>query len=654
MNSKILATVLLFFSVILVYGQVAPPKPYGATPTPRQLAHAEMELYGFCHFTVDTYTDREWGTGGESETVFNPTAFDANQIVNAMKAGGLNGVILTCKHHDGFCLWPSKYTEHSVKNSLWKNGKGDMVAKFAKACKKADMKFGVYLSPWDRNHPEYGRPGYVTYFQSQLRELLTNYGPIFEVWFDGANGGTGYYKGKVGPVESQDVNERRNIDASTYYQWPSTWQLVRELQPGANIFSDAGPDCRWVGNERGQAPDPCRATIDYASDEAPGHIINSGKLGPGIKGGKVWCPAEVDVSIRPGWFWHASENRRVRSPENLMQLYLNSVGHGATLNLNVPPDQRGILNEIDVESLRQFGEHLRTTFATNLADGAKLFASNIRGGDARQYGPQKLLDDDRLSAWVTDDPETTPEVTFELSGTKTFNLIRLREDIRLGLRVEGVAVDVWENGEWDEIAWAESIGQCHLWRVPETTTGKVRLRITKSTVCPALSDFGLFLEPEFGPWIPPVSSKPEMAMKVNWKIVSASYEASVDGQARHAIDGDPGTLWHTHGPDGEYPCPQDIVVDLGKTENFTGFTYLPRQDGITNGIVDQYEFYVSADGKDWGQPVAGGEFGNINANPVGQSITFDNPVTARFFKFVAKHSIDGNHITVAEIGLITK
>lgn len=647
--------ILIVLTVSLIAtqaGAAEPPKPYGATPTPRQLAHQEMEMYAFCHFTVDTFTGRQWGTGGESETAFNPTAFDANQIVGALKAGGLTGVVLTCKHHDGFCLWPSKFTEHSVKNAPWKNGQGDVVAEFAQACKNADMKFGVYLSPWDRNYPEYGRPGYITYYRNQLRELLTGYGPIFEVWFDGANGGTGYYKGTVGPVESQDVNERRNIDAATYYQWPATWQLIRKLQPNANIFSDAGPDCRWVGNEDGWSPDPCRATIDYVPNEAPGHIIDgNNKLGPGILGGKTWCPAEVDVSIRPGWFWDASENGKVRSPENLMQIYLNSVGHSATLILNVPPDRRGILYENDVESLRQFGEHLRATFATNLADGAKPYASNIRGGDTREYDTQKLLDDDRWSAWVTDDSVTTPEVTFELSGQKTFNLIRLREDIRLGLRIQGVAVDVWQDGAWKEIAKAESIGACHLWRVPKTTTGKVRIRVTKSPVCPALSDFGLFLEPEFDMWVPPVGGDPKMAMKAKWKVVSVSYEA---GAARNAIDGNPGTLWHTHGSDGEHPAPHEIVVDLGKIETFAGFTYLPRQDGSTRGIVDQYAFYLSADGKDWGRPVAEGEFGNIKAHPVEQTVTFDKPVSARFFKFVAKHSADGNHITVAEIGLLTK
>ena len=483
-------------------GTVDAPKPYGAVPTARQVAHAELERYAFCHFTVDTFTDREWGTGGESETVFNPTAFDAEQIVGALKAGGMKGVILTCKHHDGFCLWPSNFTEHCVKNSRWMEGKGDVVGAFAAASRKAGLEFGVYLSPWDRNNENYGRPEYVEYYRNQLRELLTNYGPIFEVWLDGANGGTGYYKGKVGPVESKDVNERRGIDRTKYYGWETTWKIVRELQPDASIFSDVGPDCRWCGNEKGFAGDPCRATITFPQDSAPGTSIPH--LGDGMIGGNVWCPAEVDVSIRPGWFWHERENRRVRPPKDLMQIYLDSVGRGATMNLNAPPDRRGILHENDVESLKQFGDHLRNTFAKNLAQEAKLTASNIRGGDTMNFGPEKILDADPWSAWVTDDVVTLPEVTLELKGEKTFNLIRLREDIRLGQRIEGVAVDAWLDGEWKEIATAGSIGSCRLWRVPNITTGKVRIRITKSPVCPALSDFGLFQEPGFETWIPPV------------------------------------------------------------------------------------------------------------------------------------------------------
>jgi alpha-L-fucosidase len=472
----------------------AAPAPFGATPSPAQVKHAEREFYAFCHFTVDTFTGREWGTGGESESIFNPTEFDANQIVKAIKASGAKGVILTCKHHDGFCLWPSKTTEHDVANSPFRGGKGDVVREFADAARNNDFEFGVYVSPWDRNHPDYGTPAYVSAYREQIHELTTGYGKLFEIWFDGANGGSGYYKGKVGPVESKDVNTGRSVDRKTYYGWTKTWEMVRKNQPDIIIFSDVGPGVRWVGNERGFSPDPCRATIDYAPGDSIGSIASEHMLGTGTLHGKQWVQAEVDVSIRGGWFFHADQNPR--PPENLMEIYLNSVGHGATLNLNCPPDPRGLIHENDVESLRQLGDHLRQTFAVNLAQGAGLKPSQVRAND-HQYGPGKLLDKDPWSAWTTDDTVITPEVVLELKGEQTFNMIRLREDIRLGLRVEGVAVDAWADGKWNEIAKAESIGSCHLWRVPKTTTGKVRIRVTKAPVCPALSDFGLFLEPEF-------------------------------------------------------------------------------------------------------------------------------------------------------------
>jgi alpha-L-fucosidase len=635
-------------ALALTAAAVPPPAPHGVTPSPAQVKHAERPFYAFCHFTVDTFTDREWGTGGESETVFNPTQFDAGHIITALKAGGATGMILTCKHHDGFCLWPTKTTRHNISHSPYRGGKGDVVRELADACRKHGLDFGVYVSPWDRNHELYGKPEYVTQvFRKQIEELLTGYGPIFEVWFDGANGGTGYYKGFVGPKESADVNESRNIDHATYYGWPETWAMVLKHQPGAMIFSDVGPGTRWVGNESGHSPDPCRPTITYPAGSTAGVSIPN--LGSGTLGGKQWVPAEVDVSIRPGWFWHASQNGKVRTPENLMQIYLQSVGHGGTLNLNVPPDTRGLLHENDVASLRQFGEHLARTFAANLAAGASFTASNIRGNDP-QYAPARLLDADPWSAWISDDAVTTPEITLTLPSPQTFNLIRLREDIRLGLRLEGVAVDAMVNGQWKELAKAEAIGQCRLWRVPATTADKVRIRVTKSPVCPALSDFGLFLEPEFPIWVPPVGADPRAAAKSKWKILAASYQNPPGGAARHAIDGRPETFWHTHGDDAERALPQDIAIDLGEEKNLKGFTYLPRQDGTPHGMVDRYEFLVSTDGKQWRQ-VAAGEFGNLRANPVEQSVSFP-PVKAKYIKFVATRALEKNHAAVAELGVI--
>jgi alpha-L-fucosidase len=616
---------------------VKPPVSYGAVPTPAQVKQAERAFYAFCHFTVDTFTGAEWGSGTEKPEIFNPRQFDANQIVSSLKASGAKGVILTCKHHDGFCLWPTKTTGHNISASPYKNGKGDIVREFADACKKLDFDFGVYVSPWDRNNEHYGTPKYVTdVYREQIRELTTQYGKLFEIWFDGANGGSGYYGGKGGS---------RSIDRKTYYDWPGTWEMVKKNQPEIIIFSDIGPGVRWCGNEHGKSADPCRATINLEATDGVGSI-DSGKLGTGHLGGSHWIPAEVDVSIRGGWFFH--ENQNPRSPGNLMQIYLDSVGHGATFNLNVPPDKRGLLHENDVESLKQFGEHLKQTFAENLAAGARCTTKDTRGNDPA-YGPERMLDDDIWSAWVSDDAVTTPEVVMELKGEKTFNLIHMREDIRLGLRLEGVAVDAMVNGQWKELAKAESVGSCHLWRIPSVVTNRVRIRVTRSPVCPALSDFGLFLEPEFPVWVQPIGGDPALAKKAGWKIVSCSYEAGT-GKASNAIDGNPSTIWHTHGDEAEHTLPQEIVVNLGKARNLKGFTYLPRQDNTSNGMVDEYAFLVSTDGKQW-QQVAAGEFGNLRANPVEQSVPFP-AVKAHYFKFIAKHALDKNHAVVAEIGVV--
>ena len=376
--------------------KVLPPAPYGVQPSERQLRWHDMETYAFLHFTVNTFTDKEWGYGNEAETLFHPTAFDAEQIVTALQAAGMKGAILTCKHHDGFCLWPTKTTSHNISKSDWQNGKGDVVKAISEACRKHGLKFGVYLSPWDRNNPKYGTADYVALYREQLRELLTQYGPIFEVWHDGANGGDGYYGG---------ARETRNIDRRTYYDWPTTWEMVRKLQPNAVIFSDVGPDIRWVGNESGYAAETSWATYDPVGEDggkaAPGYV-RSQEGTTGQRGASQWLPAECDVSIRPGWFWHESENSRVKTPEQLLELYYKSMGRGASFLLNVPPNREGRLAAGDVASLREFGERLRATFQTNLAKGAKLTASNVRGGSA-EFGPAKLLDNDRYSCWATDD-----------------------------------------------------------------------------------------------------------------------------------------------------------------------------------------------------------------------------------------------------------
>lgn len=463
--------------------RVNPPKPFGPVPSVRQLKWHELEFYGFLHFSINTFTDKEWGYGDESAALFNPTDFDAEQIVRSAKDAGMKGLILTCKHHDGFCLWPSRYTEHSVKNSPWRGGRGDVVREIADACRKHGLKFGVYLSPWDRNHKDYGRPEYLSYFRNQLRELLTGYGPVFEVFLDGANGGDGYYGG---------ARETRRIDRETYYDWRTTWQLIRELQPGACLFSDAGPDVRWVGNERGMAGETCWATLN-SDDFVPGRA-DVGRLNRGDRPGTNWVPAECDVSIRPGWFYHASEDDKVKSARDLVDLYYSSVGRGASLLMNLPPDRRGRIADNDARRLREMRRILDNTFSADLTRGASIRASNVRGGDPR-YSPRNVLDANRDTYWAGDDEVKKPELILDFRREVTFNVVRLREYLPLGQRVEAFSLDQWQDGRWMEFATGTSIGNCRLLRTGQITTSRIRLRIVQGSACPAISELGVYWEP---------------------------------------------------------------------------------------------------------------------------------------------------------------
>ena len=460
----------------------APPVPYGPVPTERQLDWSRLDAYAFVHFSINTFTDKEWGYGDESPALFNPTDFDADQIVASAKAGGLAGVVLTCKHHDGFCLWPTKYTDHSIKNSPWKDGKGDIVREISDACHRQGMKFGIYLSPWDRNSSVYGKPEYITYYRNQLRELLTNYGPIFEVWLDGANGGDGFYGG---------AKEKRNIDRSTYYDWPNTIKIIRELQPDAAIFSDGGPDARWVGKMKGAMPvKPAGKTLNTAG-VYPGHadenILNSGD-----RPGTDWLPAEVDVSIRPGWFYHAKEDSKVKTAAHLTDIYFTSVGRGANLILNLPPDRRGRIPDEDAASLRDWHSMLTTMFATNFTEGATVQSDQTRGSDPA-FSAANLLDTSGSKYWASEDSATTPAISIELAKPATFNVIQLREYLPLGQRIDKFSVDSWSDEKWTEIATGTSIGNRRLLKLKDAvTTDKVRVRITQAAACPALWGFGLF------------------------------------------------------------------------------------------------------------------------------------------------------------------
>jgi len=482
---SILALLMLTGSVT---AQVQPPKPYGVLPSERQLQWHEKEMYVLVHFTPTTFENKEWGYGDADPSIFNPTQFDARQIVSAVRAGGFKGLILVTKHHDGFALWPTKTTDYNISRSPFRGGKGDMVKEFADACRSGGLSFGVYCSPWDRNSPVYGTAEYVKRYREQLRELYTQYGPLFMSWHDGANGGDGYYGG---------ARTSRKIDRSVYYGWDTTWAMTRQLQPGATIFSDIGWDVRWVGNERGEAAPTSWATY------TPQPLAGKTKAGPGevrdefnpmgTRNGAYWIPAECDVPLRKGWFYHPEEDSTVKSPERLFDLYLKSVGRGGALDLGIAPDRRGLLHEADVRSLAGFGNLLARVFADDLAKKATLTVTNTRGNDARAFGASKLTDGDRYSYWATDDAVTQASVEFAWNTMQTFDLIRLREDIRLGQRIDSIAIDVHDGKGWTTAGTATSIGACRLVRFDRpVTTDKMRVRVVSSPVAPALSEVGIF------------------------------------------------------------------------------------------------------------------------------------------------------------------
>lgn len=478
-----MTTSALIFAALTSFipGDVPPPNPVYPVPSPEQMAWHEMEMNAFIHFTINTFTDLEWGMGSESPSLFNPTDANPDQWTEVLKKTGFKGVILTCKHHDGFCLWPSTFTEHSVKNSPYQEGKGDLVKALSRSCQQNGLKFGVYVSPWDRNHAQYGRPEYIDYYRNQLKELFTEYGPVFEMWFDGANGGTGYYGG---------ANERRSIDGRTYYDWPKTLDLVRSLQPGVIFFSDAGPGVRWVGNERGIAGETNWASITpdtlYAGKSGIESLLNQGS-----ENGTHWIPAEVDVSIRPGWFYHEREDSLVKTPEDLFRIYLTSVGRGSVLLLNIPPDRRGLFHENDIRSLLGFRAILDREFKTNLAEHSRVSASSVRGRSAK-YRAQNITDANKETYWTTDDDITTGILEIDLKAAKTVKYIVLQEYIKLGQRIKACNVEVFTKGQWKKVSEASTIGYKRILKLDPVTASKIRINITASRACPVVSNVEVY------------------------------------------------------------------------------------------------------------------------------------------------------------------
>ena len=693
---KFRVVILLLLVFVQACNKTESLKPLGPIPSERQLAWHELEYYAFVHFNMNTFTNMEWGTGGENPEQFNPSELDTRQWAKVAKEAGMKGIIITAKHHDGFCLWPTKTTEHSVKNSPWKEGKGDVLKDLSEACKEYGLKFGVYLSPWDRNHEAYGKPEYVADFHEQLRELLTNYGEVFEVWFDGANGGSGYYGG---------ANETRKIDNKTYYEWDKAVGIVRELQPNAVIFSDGGPDIRWVGNEEGWANET-NWSIMRRNEIYPGWPRYV-ELRSGHEDGTHWLPAEVDVSIRPGWYYHPAEDHQLKSLPQLLDIYYNSVGRNASLLLNLPVDNRGLVHEKDVQQLMVLRKQLDKDFEVELAKGLKVAVTADRGDNAK-YKAENANDGDPKTYWATNNGVSQAAITFEFDNPTEVNRIVLQEYIPLGQRVRNFIVSAEVNGEWQEIDGQTTIGYKRILRFDTVEATKIKVQIMDAKGPIAISNIefyqapNLLIAPEIqrnrdgmvslsvpdknvavhytldGSNPSSSSTKYEMPFIINrpTTIKAISFDpqnkeqtdvsrtdfdiSKKDWEILHTttgnmfeaikvIDDDPKTYWAT---DEGVKTIQEVVIDLGKTYALKGFTYLPIQERYPFGIITNFEFYVSPDDISW-ERVVRGEFANIVNSRIEQKVAFKT-TKGRYIKLRGIKVVGEDYRTsFGEIGVIT-
>ena len=534
-------------------------------PTPQQYAWQQMELTAFLHFGINTFTGREWGDGKEDPALFNPSELDAEQWVRTLKEAGFKMVLLTAKHHDGFCLWPTATTKHSVASSPWKNGQGDVVKELRAACDKYDMKFGVYLSPWDRNAECYGdSPRYNDFFIRQLTELLTNYGEVHEVWFDGANG--------EGPNGKKQV-----------YDWDAFYQTIQRLQPKA-VMAIMGDDVRWVGNEKGVVRETeWNATVLTAGIYARSQENNK-RLGVFSKAEDLgsrkilekatelfWYPSEVDVSIRPGWFYHAEEDGKVKSLKHLSDIYFQSVGYNSVLLLNIPPDRRGLIHEADIKRLKEFADYRQQTFADNRVKNGRKYWSTTSGGEA----------------------------VYALKSKSEINLVMLQEDITKGQRVEAFTVEALTDNGWKEVGKGTTIGYKRMLRFPAVNANKLRVRIDECRLTAYVSQVAAY-------YAEPLQ---EETTKEDWNNLPRSGWKQV--------------------------AASPLTIDLGKTVTLSSFTYAPSKAEVKPTMAFRYQFFVSMDGKSWKEVPASGEFSNIMHNPLPQTVAFSQKVQARFIKLEA-------------------
>ena len=591
MNTRMLLLAITLASSITIHAKDndQAPAPVMPIPTEHQMRWQQMETYAFVHFGLNTFNDREWGYGDSKLETFNPTRLDCEQWARTFVKAGLKGVIITAKHHDGFCLWPTNYTDYSIRNTPYKDGKGDVVGELAAACRKYGLKFGVYLSPWDRHQAFYGTPFYVDYFYHQLRELFTRYGDIFEIWFDGANGGDGWYGG---------AKDTRTIDRRTYYQYDRAYQLIDELQPQCIVFSDGGPGCRWVGNERGYAH-ATNWSFLRRGEVFPGYEKYY-ELQQGHADGNQWVPAECDVSIRPGWFYHEREDNKVKSVDHLTDLYYRSVGHNANLLINFPVNKEGRIHPTD--SARIIAMHQRVTneLADNLLRGARIKASDERG---RQFGVRALTDNRFETYWATHDSVRSATLSIRFPRATRLNRLLLQEYIPLGQRVKSFTVEYLSGKQWLPIRLNEettTIGYKRLLRFKPITTRQLRIRFNDARGCLCLSEIGAFYAP---------NAQESFELK----------ETDLKGYAFTQVSG---------------TAENEVLMDLGQSRTVSALHYQPAQ----KGIATHYEILVGDDPAQL-RTLTTGEFSNIRNNPIRQDV-YLTPTPARYIMLRALRTVD--------------
>ncbi|MGL5788008.1 MAG: alpha-L-fucosidase [Bacteroidales bacterium] len=654
-------------------------------PTEKQLNWQNLETIGFIHFSINTFTDKEWGFGNESPSLFNPSQLDCRQWVRTCKQAGLKGVILTAKHHDGFCLWPSAYTEYSIKNSPWKNGQGDLVKEFAEACKEYDMKLGLYLSPWDCNHPEYGDAGYITYFRNQLRELLTNYGPVFEIWFDGANGGRGYY--------STDSLHNRKISPD-YYNWEETVKIVKELQPDCIIHGGGKADIRWVGNEEGHAGQEHWSSL-RTSDKFDKEPAARFQLNKGHSDGTIWMPSETDVSVRPGWYYHASEDHKLKSLPQLLNIYYESVGRNSLLLLNIPPDKRGLIHREDSVRLIQWYNQYQQELSNNLiSKSCKVRSSSPKGA-------KHVLDSKVHTYWSPKGTNEWIEIAFPRETQ--LNRILLRENIKNGQRIKRFRIEYLNSGKWLPLAEETTIGYKRILRFPEVKAEALKVTVLDSHQAPELSDIACYFadellsdpvirinkkdevtllsdnsnaeiwytldgsEPQRGRSVLYTSSFPiseNTCLKVmsctaggrsselvtrhfshsrkNWKVLNEESD-----QAELIFDENPATAWFSK------PGKREVIVDFNESKTIEGIFYTPDQARYARGIALKYEICMSDTPDEWNGTPCPGEFSNIENNPIRQELVFDKPISGRYIRIVVPETVSDQAVLgIAELDFL--